>query len=161
MVIARVLFKRKIHSTMNSTTIREMGFTEWYPLKSLSFSNLPYNKGSVFVIIDKALSGKTVSDVMYIGRSKKLTKKILGGIVSGYGGKSNKKINRKLFDEGYMDRTAISWILSDSPKAMQKELLTKFNKEHGEYPNWNTKKPQEKPKAKPVTHPTRKAPSLQ
>ncbi|HVP17207.1 MAG TPA: hypothetical protein VMT42_07555 [candidate division Zixibacteria bacterium] len=145
---------------MNSVTMKEMGFTEWYPLRTLSFSNLPYNKGSVFVIIDKTISGKTVSDVMYIGRSKKPTKKILGGYFSGYGGKSSQKINRKLFDEGYMDKTAISWVLSDNPKAMQKELLSKFNEEHGEFPSWNVKKkPQEKPKAKPTTRPTRKAPS--
>ena len=138
-----------------------MGFTEWYPLKSLSFSNLPYNKGSVFVIIDETLSGKTISDVVYIGRSKKPTKKILGGYISGYGGKSSQKINSKLFEEGYIDRTAISWILSDNPKAMQKELLTRFNKEHGEYPSWNVKKsPQEKPKTKPATPHTRKTASL-
>jgi len=148
---------------MNSTSIKEMGFTEWYPLKSLSFSNLPYNKGSVFVIIDKTLSGKGVSDVIYVGRSKKLTKKILGGYVSGYGGKNAKKINSKLFDEGYMDKTAISWILSDDPKSLQKELLTKFSKEHGEVPSWNVKKKSQqkatRPAAKPAAHPPRKVPS--
>jgi len=146
---------------MNSTTMKELGFTEWYPFKSLSFSNLPYNKGSVFVIIDKTLSGKTVSDVMFIGRSKKPTKKILGGYFSGYGGKSTKKINTKLFKEGYIDKTAISWILSDNPKAMQKELLSKFSKEHGEFPSWNVKKkPLERTarmRGKPAVRPPRKA----
>jgi len=143
---------------MNSATVKELGFAEWYPMKDLSFSNLPYNKGSVFIIIDKTLSGKTVSDVVYIGRSKKPTKKILGGYLSGYGGKSSKKISSKLLDEGYVDKTAISWVLSDNPKAMQKELLSQFNEEHGEFPSWNVKKkPQEKTNAKPAARPARKA----
>ena len=147
---------------MNSTSMKEMGFFEWHPLKSLSFSNLPNNKGSVFVIIDKTLSGKTVSDVMYIGRSNKPTKKILG-YFAGYGGKTSKKINSKLFDEGYMDKTAISWVLSDNPKAMQKELLSKFSEEHGELPSWNAKKkPQERTprvRTRPAAHLPRKVPS--
>ena len=143
---------------MNSATVKELGFAEWYPMKDLSFSNLPYNKGSVFIIIDKTLSGKTVSDVVYIGRSKKPTKKILGGYLSGYGGKSSKKISSKLLDEGYVDKTAISWVLSDNPKAMQKELLSQFNEEHGEFPSWNVKKkPQEETNAKPAARPARKA----
>jgi hypothetical protein len=143
---------------MNSTTLREMGFTEWYPLKNLSFSNLPYNKSSVFVIIDKTLSGKTVSDVIYVGRSKKPTKRILGGYISGYGGKSSQNINKRLFDEGYIEKSAISWVLSDNPKAMQKELLSKFQEEHGEHPIWNAKKkPPKETKTKSTARPTRKA----
>ena len=145
---------------MNSTTLKEMGFTEWYPLKNLSFSNLPYNKSSVFVIIDKNVSGKTVSDVVYVGRSKKPTKRILGGYISGYGGKNSKKVNKKLFNEGYLERAAISWVLSDNPKAMQKELLSKFQKEHGEYPSWNVKKkPPLESKPKSIARRTRKAAS--
>jgi len=145
---------------MNSTTLKEIGFTEWYPLKNLSFSNLPYNKSSVFVIIDKTASGKTVSDVVYVGRAKKPTKRILGGYISGYGGKNSQKINKKLFDEGYLERTAISWVLSDNPKAMQKELLSKFQKEYGEYPSWNVKKkPPLEAKPKPAARRTRRAPS--
>jgi len=145
---------------MNSTTLKGMGFTEWYPLKTLSFSNLPHNKSSVFVIIDRTLSGKTVPDVIYVGRSKKPTKRILGGYISGYGGKSNKKINKRLFDEGYIEKTAISLVLSDDPKTMQKELLSKFQEEHGEYPSWNVKKKTPKEtKTKSAVRPSRKAPS--
>ncbi len=134
---------------MNSTTLTEKGFTEWFPLKTITISNLPYNKSSVFVIIDKSISEKPTSDILYIGRSKKPTKRILGGYLAGYGGKNTKRISQKLLNEGYIERTAISWVLTDKPRAIQEDLLTKFEKEHGAYPTWNVKKEvPKKPKAK-------------
>jgi len=125
---------------MNSLTLKENGFAEFLPLKGLSYSSLPYNKGSVLVIIDGTISGKEASDILYIGRSKKLSRKILGGYLAGYGGKTTKKINSKLFDDEYIEKTSISWMLSDSPKTLQQELLEDFKKEHGEYPIWNIPK---------------------
>ncbi len=137
---------------MNSLLLKENGFSEALTLKELSFAGLPYNKGSVFVLVDTTLVGKPKSDIIYIGKSKKPTKRIFGGYLSGFGGKTTRKINAKLFDDGYIEKTSISWVLTDNPKVMQQELLEKFKKEHGEYPAWNasskktTKKPN-KPQA--------------
>lgn len=145
---------------MNSLTLKENGFAEFVPLKGLPFSSLPFNKGSVLVLADITLAGKPTSDVLYIGRSKKPTKRILGGYLSGYGGKTTKKISSKLLSDGYIEKVAISWMLSDNPRAAQRKLLENFKKEHGEYPAWNTpkkisKKPQQTAKAAKV-RPTRK-----
>ena len=145
---------------MNSKTLIETGFSEWFPLKTLTFSNLPPDKGSVIIIVNKELSGKPESDILYIGRTKKPAKRILGGYLAGYGGKNTKKINQMLFDEGYIEKAAISWILNDKPRIMQEELLVKFKKDHGELPIWNTKKKLSvKPKGIPVFKP-KKAPAL-
>jgi len=145
---------------MNSKTLIETGFSEWFPLKTLTHSNLPSDKGSVIVIVDKELSGKPESDILYIGRTKKPVKRILGGYLAGYGGKNTKKINQMLFDEGYIEKAAISWILTEKPRIMQEELLAKFKEEHGELPVWNAKKkPNIKPKGTPTFKP-KKAPAL-
>lgn len=134
---------------MNSLTLKEIGFSDLVPLCSLSFLNLPNDKRIVFALVDKTLSEKTGSDILYIGRSKKPVKKILGSYLAGFGRKNSKKIYFKLFDEGYIEKIALSWIASDNPKATQKEFLGKFVKEQGEYPKWNVaKKILEKPKAK-------------
>ena len=77
---------------------------------------------------------------MYIGRSKKPTKRIFGGYLAGYGGKATRKISSRLLDDGYIEKVAVSWMLSDNPKAAQEELLESFKKEHGEYPAWNFSK---------------------
>jgi hypothetical protein len=145
---------------MNSKTLIETGFTEWFPLKTLTHSNLPSDKGSVIIIVDKELSGKTESDILYIGRTKKPVKRILGGYLAGYGGKNSKKINQMLFDEGYIEKAAIGWILTDKPRIMQEKLLAKFKEDHGELPIWNTKKKLNvKPKGTPAFKP-KKAPAL-
>lgn len=135
---------------MNSLTLKENGFAEFLPLKGLQFTSLPYNKNSVLVLADCALAGKPTSDILYIGRSKKPTKRILGGYIAGYGGKTTRKIHSMLFNDGFIEKVAVSWILSDNPKAKQKELLENFKKEHGEYPAWNASK---KPSAKPQQAP--------
>jgi hypothetical protein len=129
---------------MNSLTLRENGFSECRPLKGLSFVNVPYNRSCVFVIIDTSLTGKPASDIIYIGKSKKPAKRIFGGYLSGFGGKTTRKINAKLFEDGYIEKTGISWVLSDKPKALQSEVLGKFMVEHGGYPLWNASKKSKK-----------------
>ncbi len=134
---------------MNSLTLKKIGFSDLLPFGALSFSNLPQSKGIVFAIVDTTLSGKTETDIVYIGRGKKPTKKLLGGFIAGYGGKGSKRINAKLFNDGYLEKAAVSWIISDDPRATQLELLNKFTEEQSGYPIWNVaKKRLVKPKAR-------------
>jgi hypothetical protein len=133
---------------MNSLSLKEIGFSNLLPLGTLSFSNLPQNKSIVFAIVNTALSGKPETDILYIGRAKKPARKLLGSFIAGYGGKGGKKINAKLFNDGNLEKAAVTWILSDDPQATQKELLNKFIEEQGGYPSWNVaKKLPAKPKA--------------
>jgi hypothetical protein len=150
---------------MNSLTLKQNGFAEFVPLKGLPFSSLPFNKSSVLVLADAAVTGEPTSDILYIGRSKKPTKRIFGGYLGGYGGKTTRKISSKLLNDGYIEKTSISWMLSDNPRAAQQKLLESFKKEHGEYPAWNVQKkispkPQTKPKPKVAkARPARKQPA--
>ena len=122
---------------MNSLTLKESGFSQPCSLKTISFSSLPFNSGSVFAIIDTSITGKEETDILYIGRSKKLARRILGGYLAGYGGKNTKKISASLLGDGFIEKTAISWLSCDKPKTMQKELLDKHVQEHGKAPLWN------------------------
>ena len=135
---------------MNSLTLKESGFAEFVPLKGLSFAVLPHDKSSVLILADNTLTGKPTSDILYIGKSKKPSKRVFGGYLSGYGGKTTRKINSILLNDGYLEKVAISWRISDDPKVTQQELLESFKKEHGEYPAWNvSKKPAQKPQVAP------------
>ena len=125
---------------MNSLTLKESGFSQPFSLKTISFSNLPSNISSVFAIIDTSLTGKASTDILYIGRSKRPAKKILGGLLAGYGGKNTKKINFALLSDGYIEKTALIWVSNEKPRVMQKELLDKYVKEHGKVPAWNAYK---------------------
>ncbi len=137
---------------MNSLILKENGFAEFVPIKGLSFSSLPFDKSSVFVLVDCTLTGKPTSDILYICKSKKPTKRVFGGYLAGYGGKTTRKINSMLLNDGYLEKVAISWMLSENPKIAQKKLMETFKKEHGEYPSWNVSKkvaaiPQQKTKS--------------
>jgi len=128
---------------MNSSTLKEKGFSESVTLKNLPFSSLPLNKSTVLILVDSLLTGKPDSDILYIGKTKKPNKRIFGGYLSGYGGKITRKINTMLLDDGYIEKVEISWMLTEDPKAAQEELLESFKKEHGKYPAWNN--PAKKP----------------
>ena len=143
---------------MNSSTLQQKGFSEFVPLRELPFSSLPYNKASVIAIADFTLTSKPTSDILYIGRSKKPTKRIFGGYLAGYGGKSTRKINATLLNDGYLEKVAVSWMLTDKPKAEQRELLDSFKKEHGEYPAWNATK-KNTPKSQPAVTAPKPRPS--
>lgn len=135
-------------------SLKESGFAEFVPIKAISYSIVPNDKSSVLILADFTLTGKPTSDILYIGKSKKPLKRVFGGYLSGYGGKTTRKINSMLLDDGYLEKVSISWMMSEDPRVTQQELLEKFKKEHGEYPAWNvskkvTPKPQPKPKAAP------------
>jgi hypothetical protein len=149
---------------MNSLSLKENGFAEFIPIKAISYAFVPNDKSSVLILTDCTLKEKPTSDILYIGKSKKPSKRVFGGYLAGYGGKTTRKINSMLLNEGYLEKVNISWMISEDPKVTQKELLEKFKKEHGEYPAWNVSKkvppkPQPKPKAAPKVvkaHPTKK-----
>ncbi|MCL2358979.1 MAG: hypothetical protein LBH74_01080 [Nitrososphaerota archaeon] len=143
---------------MNSLTLKENGFTDFLPLKGLQLSSLPENTNSIIIIADTSSMDKTSSDVLYIDKAKKLTKRIFGGYLAGYGDKTTRKIHTALFNEGYIEKTAISWMLTDNHKTAQKALLENFKKEHGDFPSWNTDRkiiaePKKEVKSKKDTEP--------
>jgi hypothetical protein len=144
---------------MNSLTLKENGFAEFVPIKAIAFSTLPNDKSIVLILADCTLTGKPTSDILYIGKSQKPSKRVFGGYLSGYGGKTTRKINSMLLNDGYLEKVAISWRISDDPKVTQQELLESFKKQHGEYPAWNaSKKASPKPKAVPKVAKPRPSP---
>jgi hypothetical protein len=133
---------------MNSSSLKEMGFSDLLSLSHLSISDLPQNKGIVFAIVDRSLTDKQGTDIVYLGRAKKPAKKLLGSYIGGYGGKGSRKINARLFNDGSFEKAAVTWIQSDDPRATQNDLLKKFVKEQSEFPVWNVAKklPPKQPK---------------
>jgi hypothetical protein len=149
---------------MNSLTLKEKGFSSFVPLQGLTFSSLPQNKGTVLVLADTTQAGKPTSDLLYIGKTKKPSKRVFGGYFAGYGGKTTRKINSMLLNDGFIEKVAISWMESDDPKQAQQQLLADFKKEHGDCPPWNlSKKPvatvEPTPKKVAPASPARKQPA--
>jgi hypothetical protein len=146
---------------MNSLTLKEKGFSDFAPLQKITFSSLPLNKGTVIALADTTEAGK--SDLLYIGKTKNPAKRVFGGYMAGYGGKTTRKINSKLLNDGFMAKVTIGWLESVNPKQAQQQLLDDYKKEYGDCPPWNLKKAATtvKPTAKKVMpiHPASKRPA--
>jgi len=119
---------------MDSTNLKEMGFTECVQLVKLTPSDLPY-QGGLFVLLDRSIQGG--SDIIYIGRAKNLVKRIFGGVLGGRGGKTSRRIHEMLFGEGALSKAEISWMTTDKLKAGRDDLLQKYKQEYGKLPDWN------------------------
>ena len=121
---------------MNSSNLKELGFTEPLLLHKLTMEDLPYQSG-LFALIDKSEGATT--DIVYIGRAKNLIKRIFGDIIGGQGKKSVRKIHERLFTEGCLQKLEISWLPSDNVRARKTDLVQRFKQEHAEMPAWNKK----------------------
>ena len=134
--VPRVISFDKNYKDMNSTNLKELGFTDGVLLCKLNAADVPY-QGGLFALIDKTLEGTT--DIIYIGRAKNLVKRIYGDILGGQGKKGTRKIHDKLFNEGYLTKLEISWMPTDKLRARRADLLQKFKQEHGDNPSWNVR----------------------
>jgi hypothetical protein len=134
---------------MKTKKLTDLGFTKWHPLTEVSASELKNTGEVVFVLRYKGTGQRAVPEVRYIGRAKRPMRKILGGLVGGYGGKTTMGINKKLMTRNTISRINISWRASKDSKAEQKKILEEYKAVNGDVPLWNRKKG--KPKAAPKT----------
>jgi hypothetical protein len=133
---------------MKTEKLTDLGFTKWHPLAEISASDLKGTGEVVFVLRYKGTGKRSVPEVRYIGRSKRPIRKILGGIVGGFGGKTTTDINRKLMTRNIISRINISWKASKDSKLEQKKILKEFSALNGDVPLWNRVKAKPKTKLK-------------
>jgi hypothetical protein len=132
---------------MKTDKLTDLGFTKWYPLAEISASEFKDAGEVVFVLRHKGTGQRAVPEVRYVGRAKRPLRKILGGLVGGYGGKTTAGINKKLMTRNTIRRINISWKASKDSKTEQSKILEEYKALNGDIPLWNRKK--EKPKAPP------------
>jgi hypothetical protein len=133
---------------VNILNLKEKGFSESYLLKGLQFTAIPQDKNAIIILSDSTATNPA-TDILYIGKTKKPARRIFGGFLAGYGGKTTRKIHSMLIDDGLIEKVSICWMTTENAKTSQQALLKDFKKEHGQYPKWNAlKKPQPAPKTK-------------
>jgi len=121
---------------MENEKLTDLGFKKWHKMGRLSASDLK-GAGEIVFVLRQSGRGRSTPEVLFIGRSKRPMKKILGGIITGSGGKGATKIHKALMKDNAIESTSISWKASKDSKAEQKKLLSEFKSEHGSLPNWN------------------------
>jgi len=81
------------------------------------------------------LKGK--SDILYIGSSKDLQKRIIKNYLKGVGGQTTKRIHNCLIERKYKNFIEVGLKSTKDYKNLEKKLLDKFEKDHDQLPPWN------------------------
>ena len=122
---------------MDSKSLGREGFEEWHPLDELTISDVPYKQKGVYVFRLRSPLKAGVSDILYIGSSDHLVRRVFGNYFGGVGGKTTKRIHNLLFEEKYLEKGEVGWTIVEDSKVLEKELKVKFRREHRQLPSWN------------------------
>ena len=80
---------------------------------------------------------KGKSDILYIGSSKDLQKRIIENYLKGVGGQTTKRIHKYLIERKYKNFIEVGLKRTKDYKNLEKKLLDKFEKDHDQLPPWN------------------------
>jgi excinuclease UvrABC nuclease subunit len=80
---------------------------------------------------------KSKSDILYIGSSKNLQKRIINNYLKGRGGPTTKRIHSYLIKRNYINFVEVGWKITKNYKNLEVELINKFDKDHDQLPPWN------------------------
>jgi excinuclease UvrABC nuclease subunit len=127
---------------MNSEElIKKYGIRLWCKLSD-DLDNLkqkiPKEPGVYVFKLNKYLNklrGK--SDILYIGSSKNLRKRIINNYLKGRGGPTTKRIHSYLIKRNYINFVEVGWKITKNYKNLEKKLRNKFDKDHDQLPPWN------------------------
>jgi hypothetical protein len=117
------------------------GFSSWKQFSKLKEGDIPEEPGVYVLRLDKTF-GRLVgeSDILYMGSTENLRKRLWGNYIKGRGGKTTKRIHYYLISLGYLDRVEVSWVKSGDYKSLEEKLREEYEKDHHELPPWNRQK---------------------
>jgi len=126
---------------MDSGELKNYGVKLWYKLSD-DLGNLkqkiPKEPGVYVFKLNRYLEKvKGKSDILYIGSSKNLQKRIINNYLKGNGGLTTKRIHNYLIKRNYINFVEVGWEITKNYKNLEKKLRNKFDKDHDQLPPWN------------------------
>ena len=119
---------------MNSYSIKEI--VNWINFSTIDGSEVPSVKGVyVFKTEEQFCRLKGESNILYIGYTDNLQRRLIENYKKGKGGKTTQRI-RSYINDTYSEIAKIGWI-ENAPKEKEVELLKWYEKDHHELPPWN------------------------
>lgn len=131
---------------MNSKDVRRDGFGPWYEFSirnERGLLDLIPQKTGVYVIRYKSYFGRFrgKSDIMYFGSSEDkkhgLRRRIRFFFHPGKTQTTSKRINEWMNTINGFELSFITRCKRKKPRALETDLRTKYEEEHGEFPPWN------------------------
>ena len=113
---------------------RHAAFENWLPLVRLSIGDLPHDRKLAGVYAMRLIA---TGEVLYIGASNNLRRRLFGNYTGGVGGETTQRIHELLFSEGWITEVEIAWIEVDAYMDKEAELKDEHREKHGRLPRWN------------------------
>ena len=107
----------------------------WTPLAGLSVARLPdLGSCSAAYAFREIASG----DVLYIGSTSNIRRRLFGNYIGGVGGRTTKRLHGLLFDEGHIQSLEIGVRPSAGYPDLEASLKAQYRGSHdGRLPPWN------------------------
>jgi excinuclease UvrABC nuclease subunit len=109
-------------------------FEKWFPLVHPSVGQLVHNTATPGVY---AIRLEATGEILYIGSSNNIRRRIFGNYIGGVGGETTQRIHELLFTERQIARVEVAWIEAGEYKDKEAELKEEYRKKHGHLPRWN------------------------
>lgn len=113
---------------------RLTSFELWIPLLNLGVGALPVY-GSISGVY--ALRSTVTGEILYIGSTNNLRRRILGNYIGGVGGETTQRLHELLFSKDWITNVEVAWMETDGYKEKETELKEEYRKKYGRLPQWN------------------------
>ena len=115
--------------------MRSLEDARWLPFNGLRISDLPSNGESPAAY---AMRDANTKEIMYIGGTSSLLKRLFGNYLGGFGGSTTQRIHSNLFDGGFISTIEVAWLPTGEYKRKEKDLTSEYRSTHvGKLPPWN------------------------
>jgi excinuclease UvrABC nuclease subunit len=105
----------------------------WLPLADLSVAQLPELGSCAGAYAFRDAGSK---EILYIGSTDCLRRRLLGNYVGGVGGDTTKRVNALLFGAGMIMGIEVRVFPSTRHVDLEKELKVAYTADHGRLPKW-------------------------
>ncbi len=106
----------------------------WYPLNDLAVKDVPGQGQHGFVYI---LRRRSTKEVLYIGGTMDLRRRLFGNYIGGVGGGTTQRIHHLLFKERTITDTEVAWKEAPDHDSEEKQLRQAYFAKEGKLPLWN------------------------
>lgn len=133
---------------MDSESLEEHGLKEWLGWDLLTILDVPYKQGVYAIRLKSGTKKRKIgaSDLLYIGESNNLVRRIFGNYLGGIGGgagSTTERINILLQLGENFENTEIGWVVTENDQereSLERKLIERYKYEHGEKPPWSYNK---------------------
>jgi len=106
----------------------------WVPILELRLLDLPLHGNAAGAYI---LRDATTHDLLYIGSTDRLRRRLFGNHIGGVGGSTTQRVHGLLFTDGHASNIEVAWLTAMDYRGLEQDLKDEYRALGGSYlPQW-------------------------